>query len=486
MAPQRKSKGPRSRAGCITCKLRHVKCDEAKPTCSLCKQAGYKCEGYDNASQAQLRRRIVSSQQPARRPPISADHCIVLRPETREERRCADFFHTKTAQAFTGIFDSALWSHLIPQISEGEPAIRHAMVAIGAMHAEYQTAAAQPLIHSSSTRQFVLQQYNKAIRSLINGMSTTNSQNWELTLTTCCLFICLEILRGNNTQALDHIDAGLRMLLQREQKGAVAGCGSEIYKELRQLLTRVNLQASFFGRLLQPLGFSTVDTASTGTNLSTLSHARIYLDQLMNKALVLIRLCGLERKRRDAQQQQNLEHQQQQLRLEFDSFLAALNKLLQKMSPFIQQSDLRASLMLKVLHRTSLVWILTVLKRDESGFDDYIPDFEAIAGYAEKVVELTVAIDKKKDNQSRFNLEGELIAPLYFLANKCRHPSIRRRAIDLMSRYGKIEGMWNARHYAAVSRLVVEVEEGACPGIVESEKDVDPRARVYECFHFDE
>jgi hypothetical protein len=360
------------------------------------------------------------------------------------------------------------------------------MVAIGAIHTEYQTGTARPLVHSSSTKQFVLQQYNKAIRSLIDGMTTTSSQNWELTLTTCCLFICLEILRGNNTQALDHIEAGLKMLFQREQKGIAAGNGSEIYRELRQLLTRMNLQASFLGRILHPLEFSTANAITSLINLTSLSQARSYLDQLMNRALIFIRLVGLERKKRDAQQQQKLELQQQQLLLEFDSFLASLDKLLQKMGPFIQQSDLRASLMLKIFHRTSLVWILTVMERDESVFDHHIPDFNAIVGYAEKVVQLTSAIDKQIDNQSRFSLEGELIAPLYFSANKCRNPSIRRRAIVLMSRYGKIEGMWNASHYAAVSRLIMEVEEGACSGVVESEKDVEPRARVYECFHFDE
>ncbi|CAH0003371.1 unnamed protein product [Clonostachys byssicola] len=37
---------PRSRNGCATCKKRHRKCDEAKPTCYECEENGLQCEGY--------------------------------------------------------------------------------------------------------------------------------------------------------------------------------------------------------------------------------------------------------------------------------------------------------------------------------------------------------------------------------------------------------------------------------------------------------
>ncbi|KAK6813619.1 hypothetical protein RU639_010318 [Aspergillus parasiticus] len=480
MTKQRRSSGKRSRSGCITCKLRHIKCDETKPICLQCQQSGHKCEGYDNASQTQLRRRIEAVQNVSRRPPLSRDHRIILRPETREERRWADFFHAKTAVAFSGFFDSMLWSYLIPQISEGEPTIRHTVVAIGAIHARYQMAADQPLADPSSTTQFVLQQYNKAIRHLIDRMSTIDSQNWELTLTTCCLFACLEILRGNKTEALDHIDAGLKMLYQHEQKGGATGRATELYKELRRLYSKFNLEASFMGRSLYPLETTSQDVATSELALTNLSHARSYLDNLMNKGLAFIRSVDLDRKPRDSQLQQKLELEQLKLCYEFDNWLVGLNKLIQRMGPWIQQDDLRASLILKIYHHTSLIWVKTVLARDENVFDLYISDFDAVVSDAGKVIQLTVEIDKRTNDQSMFCLEGEVIGPLYYAAIKCRNPVIRRKAIDLLLRYGKIEGMWNARRYAAVANLVMEVEESACLGVVESEGDVDLHARVYE------
>ncbi|CAG9955358.1 unnamed protein product [Clonostachys rosea f. rosea IK726] len=45
--PQRVSK-PKVRTGCITCKTRHVKCDERKPTCQRCTTAEITCQGYSD------------------------------------------------------------------------------------------------------------------------------------------------------------------------------------------------------------------------------------------------------------------------------------------------------------------------------------------------------------------------------------------------------------------------------------------------------
>src|SRR5450755_1287659 len=37
---------PKVRTGCVTCKIRRVKCDETKPSCLKCTRSGRKCDGY--------------------------------------------------------------------------------------------------------------------------------------------------------------------------------------------------------------------------------------------------------------------------------------------------------------------------------------------------------------------------------------------------------------------------------------------------------
>ncbi|KAL2793650.1 hypothetical protein BJX66DRAFT_338547 [Aspergillus keveii] len=52
---------PRSRAGCVTCKQRHVRCDEVRPQCGHCARLHLHCEYHANAQQRTLRR----TEQPA-------------------------------------------------------------------------------------------------------------------------------------------------------------------------------------------------------------------------------------------------------------------------------------------------------------------------------------------------------------------------------------------------------------------------------------
>ncbi|KIW66113.1 hypothetical protein PV04_08317 [Phialophora macrospora] len=47
MAPRHKSFHHKVRSGCVTCKARHVKCDEGRPGCLRCRKSNRRCGGYD-------------------------------------------------------------------------------------------------------------------------------------------------------------------------------------------------------------------------------------------------------------------------------------------------------------------------------------------------------------------------------------------------------------------------------------------------------
>ncbi|OAA78575.1 C6 zinc finger domain protein [Akanthomyces lecanii RCEF 1005] len=44
--PRRKRWAPKVKTGCVTCRVRRVKCDETKPHCKRCTAYGYVCDGY--------------------------------------------------------------------------------------------------------------------------------------------------------------------------------------------------------------------------------------------------------------------------------------------------------------------------------------------------------------------------------------------------------------------------------------------------------
>ncbi|KAF7869989.1 hypothetical protein EAF04_004773 [Stromatinia cepivora] len=52
---------PKVKTGCLTCKSRRVKCDEAKPGCLRCVRFGHKCEGYAYLQKSTVKPTVVTN-----------------------------------------------------------------------------------------------------------------------------------------------------------------------------------------------------------------------------------------------------------------------------------------------------------------------------------------------------------------------------------------------------------------------------------------
>ncbi|KIM98245.1 hypothetical protein OIDMADRAFT_128522, partial [Oidiodendron maius Zn] len=112
---------PKSRNGCITCKIRRIKCDESKPSCKKCSNTGRKCDGYNYPSTTDPQKPFLQS--------LSLHSSL-----TQPERRFLNFFYHHTAPILSGCFDSEFWVKLLPQVGHSEPTIQHAMIAVAAGH----------------------------------------------------------------------------------------------------------------------------------------------------------------------------------------------------------------------------------------------------------------------------------------------------------------------------------------------------------------
>ncbi|KAF7516418.1 hypothetical protein G7054_g14160 [Neopestalotiopsis clavispora] len=102
-------KGSRKvRTGCLTCKLRKVKCDEGKPACDRCTSTGRKCDGYAAEPQPGLTWYRPSNLFQSIDKPI--------------EGRALQLFCDTAAPSLAGPLDSYFWTHLVLQFSNFEPA----------------------------------------------------------------------------------------------------------------------------------------------------------------------------------------------------------------------------------------------------------------------------------------------------------------------------------------------------------------------------
>lgn len=88
-----------------------------------------------------------------------------------------------------------------------EPAIRHADVALGALHEGF-TVRDDCLMGAGSEKDtFAVQQYVKSLGSLVAPMEGEGKQGADVALMTCVLFICFEVCHSDtclSISAQDH------------------------------------------------------------------------------------------------------------------------------------------------------------------------------------------------------------------------------------------------------------------------------------------
>ncbi|PWY65675.1 hypothetical protein BO94DRAFT_629207 [Aspergillus sclerotioniger CBS 115572] len=460
---------PRSRTGCQTCKIRHVKCDEQRPECHQCKRTGRKCDGY-------TQQRPQSDVVPSMKPKLSTDHRIVLRAGSREERHYLYFFNTQTAHALSGFFESELWGRNLPQLSECEPIVRHASAAVSAAH-ERALALQQ---HSSgavrrNNDRFIVYHYNEAIRHLMAYLAFPGEKT-DLTLITCFLFVCLEMLSGNSRQALDHMEAGLK-IIQRATDQTTGSNATD--KELLHLGLRLNIQLAMNGRSMVYFDLESIcpeELVNETPVWSNTSQARHALDILMNRTSMFVCLAGYEPTDRT-----HLEPQQHQLLQEFATWNRAFNALKSKPRRSAK-ADPRALLLLRMLYLDCWIWVKTCLSRHETVYDSFTSAFAEIVNCAAQIIDIDAVVDRKstKCAPDMFTLETSIITGLYYTAIKCRNPIIRREAIRLLDQCTKQEGLWNKRVVAKVAQVIMELEEENLSYLPIAKRIPEEKDRIYE------
>ncbi|KAH8759838.1 hypothetical protein F5883DRAFT_500988 [Diaporthe sp. PMI_573] len=195
---RKRAYGPKTRTGCLTCKARRVKCDETRPNCLRCTTTRRVCNGYAHVP-------CVDPSDLCRVPlAFTIDPSADVNPCVLSRRSFA-FFIQKTSPQLAGLFGSAFWERLVLQTAHYEPAIRHAITAIGSLHEQH-------IFGRGSEVSFALQQYNLAIKSLLAPPSPGQQRGLDVSLIACILFTCFENMQGHHAIAGTHIRSGSKLL----------------------------------------------------------------------------------------------------------------------------------------------------------------------------------------------------------------------------------------------------------------------------------
>ncbi|KFX92860.1 hypothetical protein V490_05138 [Pseudogymnoascus sp. VKM F-3557] len=454
------------KTGCITCRIRKVKCDEEKPSCKRCNNTGRKCDGYasppgSKGSSPEPTLIVVrASRQILKQPDIRADVTLLPVLGTPEECRFLDFFLCRTAPALSGAFDTSFWSSLLLQLSRSEPAIRHALLAVGSLHAQYETSSDARPENRLISHPFTLQQYNQAIRSLKNKLSH-GQESVEVTLMCCILFICLECLRNNRELAVNHLQNGLNILGSARTKETDCRTvkssffGSDFVEQnLYQIFSRLLAQLTLFGMPVSDASAIELSKPSSVVvdplNFNSIHEAKASFDTLMLYSLRFVR-AAMDNKR-TGQQQASIQTRQFDLQAQFLQWLCSFEALMKTIETRRGANDQREPLLLRIQYKAAYIWLSACLAPDETSFDAYIEDFQSITTWARCLAMIPTS-------SSLFSLDMAIIPPLFLTAVKCRKSSIRHEAIELLYAIPGREGLWDARLHAKVAERLASIEE---------------------------
>ncbi|KAL8790069.1 MAG: hypothetical protein Q9213_000771 [Squamulea squamosa] len=502
MAPRKGSRAPGApraggqhvKSGCITCKHRHVKCDEERPECRKCKSTGRKCDGY------------VSKKAIFAPPhmPAKVDKALVktassnLTPlsiylggwnGTPEELRGFEYFRVQTCQDLAYSLNASL-QEMVIQNSHRHEAIKHAAIALGSLGETIR-------INSSSTslntlppafvkHEFARSQYYRAIQILRKDLQRAEKDNVEIALISCFLFAVFEFLQGNDQSSITHLRGGLAILRTKyfphvDRKAVVQDITklSPMQAEIARIFHILDTQATMWLglRTFQDKSYIPLDGGRAAIYISP-----EYFDTLDDACKDLINLITrIYNFRRYASQYDFATSTTQIPASIYDDKNALLDELdihRRRLSKFIARQinaqtpeDPHRVTILRINRKVTTMMLASYLEPHEERFyARCIPNFWQIVSLAtfilrqtpempRRVVQIVQRNNEAKDiryGESMFSFFAGLIQPLYFTAIKCREKVTALKAIGLLEMEPWREGAWDSAAMAKIARRNIE------------------------------
>ncbi|KAL0939985.1 C6 zinc finger domain protein [Colletotrichum truncatum] len=427
------------KTGCITCKIRRVKCDEARPACNRCVSTGRKCDGYvappaGTYSWAQLLRI---------RPPLT-------QAASEPELRALSFFRSAVAPVLAGPLDNYFWTHLVTQVSHQEKAARHAVLAISSLYEKFKENPLDRISGEKNT--FAVSNYNEAIKYL------RTTDNLETVLLVCLLFTCIDMLRGECKGAINHCRHGINILNGSSSKSRL------IRDFLEPAFCRLGIFPFFFG--VRPETFPVLEAVASVPKapFRNLAEAQAALDPLLVKTIRFVRSADEYRLGDDPSPKPSKTtlSQRQDIYAELDSWHAALRNLLKyktkSSKETVAANESMVEKLLEVKWLVGKIWIETCLSRGEAIFDLQLDKFQRIIDLSYEADNL---LKSSKQNQPRAKFTFDMgFGPLLgFVIIKCRCLRLRLDALQLVQTLShERETLWDNSSVLSFGRRMIELE----------------------------
>ncbi|KAI4099250.1 MAG: hypothetical protein L6R37_006052 [Teloschistes peruensis] len=519
MAPTKGSRtpgAPRARGyhvktGCITCKIRHVKCDEGKPECQKCLSTGRQCDGYQVRSEAtdSNRTRSLVRASVSRSPSLDTIHPSLWN-GTTEELRGFDYFRTQTSEDLAYSLNASL-EELVLQTSHRFDAIKHGAIALGwlGMLIRVNSGYSRPWLNHRPALcryEFARTQYYKAMQTLRKDLARNDKDAVNTTLISCFLFIVFEFLQGNDRTAIAHLKSGLNILRKQffppdaKPDGPtfdkLVGKLDPMQSEIARIFHILDAQATMWmelrtsqatTRVLKPDDDCTSPPSTTAKTYSSLEEASKDLNDLV------IGVQDFQNRTSNIDLTTTLDPS---FYSERDALLDALEVHRRRLTTFVGSraassdypEDPQRITILRINRKVITIVLVTCLEPKKAVFyaqsmwqfwqivslatlilrprtdelrqkvPEFVTESESGAPEHPQDPDSTPASSREPNAPSLLqpsSFEG-LIQPLYFTAVKCRDRSTAERALKLLEMDPWREGQWESAHMAALARTEME------------------------------
>ncbi|KAL9052834.1 MAG: hypothetical protein Q9162_005133 [Coniocarpon cinnabarinum] len=375
------------------------------------------------------------------------------------------------------------------QACHTEEPVWHAAAAFGAIHRTYRDHGPEGVTSAISLGEHhdkAYRQYHKAVISLHSQLRSGDSKSMHVALIACVLLVCFDLISNRYKAALLHLRSGLGILdYSKESRKSLNGNKDvvdleqrfgnySIDDDLQEPFSLLEVQAIFFGirrsrhqdwpqaslEKADPLpvnGFKNIEEARRSLE---------YIVECISSFVVKV-----DEKIKDApfiEPVETLIEEQRLLKLRLQAWYLTAEGLL---TDYPRSTDVNVT-SLHVQYWADWILLSTSLdKGREVMFDNHIKDFR-------RIVEL-IEVCMRLNRLPTFSINYSLIPALYYTAMKCRDPSIRRQAINLLHSQHWREGMWESSTGAFKSAwLMAEEERGLSH--VECAADIPEQSRIHQ------
>jgi hypothetical protein len=475
---------PKVRTGCVTCKIRRVKCDETKPFCLKCTKSGRRCDGYVPLKtwvfEVRTQDELSSSLSLISSPALDYSDPI--------ESRSLQYFRERTVPVLSNFATVAqeFFNSTLLQAGHVEPAVKHMIIATALLQEAILCHPGQ----YSTNRWYFGQHYSKAVALLTDQGSNPSV---ETVLMSCLLFLTCENFQGSSMAGLLHIYSGLKILkdwkTSRRQKTIAAGSADDlIQNQIDPIFARLEAQTSVYRSAYNTNHPFYSESPARLQNIPSVPNvfknlflARDSLDEVAQWMFYILDMGIYVAP--DSSAVLQIRTLLDDWHLAFTTYTASLGDH--------DHLELRTASALEIHYRILSIMLEVSSAKTESIYDNYLSDFRALVQQCEDIIKYRESAPARDwaeygDRMSLFEFDFGMIPPLFLIACHCRDPALRRKAIRLMRYLHRTEGAIDTCSAGKIAESIMEIEERgltviqSCHSITENSRiratnaDIDP------------